>query len=111
MAFGSIGNPAVNWREKMYIANCINIVYPVSDNKMQCNATRSAGRGEVILVLGDAYRARALAFEQLANRTTDKALKSRLKELAAVCVRVAEAIDRHPGIIALERLERPQWLH
>lgn len=59
----------------------------------------------------DAYRTRAIGFEELARRTSDAGLKRRLTDLAQTCVAVADAIERHPGLVEIDHFDRETTLH
>lgn len=48
------------------------------------------------------YRTRAIDFEALARRINDAEIKQRLFDLSRACKAVADAIERNPGLAALE---------
>jgi len=50
----------------------------------------------------NAYRTRAMGFEELARRTGDNGLKRRLNDLAQTCAAVADAIERNPSLLDIE---------
>jgi hypothetical protein len=59
----------------------------------------------------DAYRTRAIGFEELARRTSDAGLKRRLTDLAQTCVAVADAIERNPGLVEIDQVNVEATLH
>jgi len=59
----------------------------------------------------DAYRTRATGFEELAKRTSDMGLKRRLTDLAQTCAAVADAIERHPGLVEIGRFDHETTFH
>ena len=60
---------------------------------------------------GDDYRRRAQTFERLAERQVDDQLKTRLKDLAADCAKVAAAMERNPELAVLHDVSRSGPLH
>ena len=59
----------------------------------------------------DAYRTRAIGFEDLARRTSAAGLKRRLTDLAQTCVAVADAIERNPGLVEIDQFDREPTFH
>jgi hypothetical protein len=63
------------------------------------------------MLLSRAYRTRARGFAELARRTANIDVKEHLQDLAKTCAKIAEAIERHPGIVEQEDFERSRTLH
>jgi hypothetical protein len=63
------------------------------------------------MLLSRAYRTRARGFAELARRSANVDVKEHLEDLAKTCAQIAEAIERHPGIVEQEDFERSRRLH